>query len=314
MADWALPHSQGLEKLAAANEAASRGSVGLQYQTSLLTYTLQELVASTARDYSGLYFMGCHQETAASSTPNQVYWIDIFLGGAGSEYNFGYTFNWYGRSGRLGDNGVFIPQFIPAGTRITLRARGEGAKTTGGNYVDLYGVRRGWHGHRGFQRYFDLGTDSNYISLAGPGGPQTQRHLMGALTDPPTFSTTADVEWSASSWYTICDHCPADVGYVIPRAWPSTSSNTHEDNPSFANTGRYYAFQLGIGPDGSEEIIGQTFFQMWTTASSWGGQAPHTFPGFYCYIPRGSRVVARPVSSQTDSFDGYQSILLHCWG
>jgi hypothetical protein len=257
------------------------------------------------------------QFTVAGSQVTEDLMLDLQIGPNGSEHKIGFSFYNWARSGQMGDRtGQFIPHHIPKGTRISLRGRSiGGAHTTGNMYAQLFGVTRGWHGHKGYQRYLELGQDFTYND-AGQSShqPNLPSHVMGGLVNAPQRSSISNEAFGNSTWQELSAFCPMDVYYVIPRFWPSTSGNTHETNASFANTGRYYAFQLGIGDVGEEQIIGNTFFMIWTVASTWTQQAPLTLPGFDCYIPKGSRVVVRPVTSQSDASDHWQSVLLNCWG
>lgn len=96
-----------------------------------------QLIASTSRAYNGVFFVFDPQGAAGGNAP----WVamDFATGAGASEVVFYPDFIFWDNSGHFdGANTPYIPFYIPAGTRIAVRARGGGTSNAMG--VSAYGV------------------------------------------------------------------------------------------------------------------------------------------------------------------------------
>ena len=101
------------------------------------------MIASTARDYSGLIMYLDHKDVNANNTNSITYFVDVAIGASGSEIiiipNFIQLID-YTQSYAMTTPSSF-PIAIPAGTRISVRLQNSVASSAGRSLgFNLYGL------------------------------------------------------------------------------------------------------------------------------------------------------------------------------
>lgn len=121
--------------------ASSHGNIVHNIGTGSTFTGWTQIIASTAEDYRGFILGIDGQDTNTGANDFQV--LQIGIGGSGSEVPVGACFitstanelvHW------RGGNQIWLPEAIPAGSRVSIRSRGYGAQNAFNMGVCLYGI------------------------------------------------------------------------------------------------------------------------------------------------------------------------------
>lgn len=261
MADWPM-RTSGVVNTGGAVSGSSTG-------TTVSGSASADTKGSWVEFFDSLPF-DCHRllidmpATVASSL------IDIGIGGSGSEVVIVDNIQ-CSRSGTTNftHNTVLLPLFIPAGTRVAVRAQ----HTVGGSdsFLCLYAQGGGYGMRRGY------GRAQTYGANTGDSG--------GVSVD------SAGTTNNKGSWHQITSGVDFSISEMVCHFG-------NQDN--FERTAANWLVDIGIGPPGSEEIIIADYY---FNASGLSDYVNSGHPNFAVNIPEGTRVACRQQCSITDGTD-----------
>lgn len=310
MADWALGEQGVYHPLFEKHSTEPFTTPPIDTTTP---HAWTEVKATTEHEYHGLWIQNPGGNNGAAGTViNGDYALYFAIGAAASEQMIldGLVINHVDH--RHGDGSVFVPLYVPKGVRLSMGGMlvggGSGISTL---HVQVYGQTKGWHGEKGFTRSMRLGSSYHHNHFSNGDPVVYSRHLGSHITLP----TTGSIDRSLANWEEVHNEVPFDVKYIMPYGHQASSTVNefgHANAP--ANSGRSFFWELGIGAAGDEVAITPAYHQQIHVASFWNGEFNSLHPGLPCYIPRGSRLVARAVTNYATSSENGMSIFCHAFG
>ena len=248
---------------------------GLVSASTLYTYITAPTVNNTKGAYTELKaatdnsFEGIVIHTAYCTAPRN-YLIDIAIGAAGSEKVIipNLSLATAGTYEYRMTQTHFFPIRVPKGSRISARYQANAYASTDLG-LNGYGIiARGLDGHFALaDNVVDMGTQLSY---------------SGGVTLPGIDSSAG---WGA--WAEIYSATPRQFHALVP-AFDQKLDNTRSDGIT--------TIQVGIGPAGSEQAIGQTLRWIHSATDS---MIETSGPIIYANIPQGTRIAARAYYSNT---------------
>jgi hypothetical protein len=221
------------------------------------------LISSTPFDSYGVSVI-VHPSFNGGSTLYNRFVSEIYEGASGSEVKLIDTFTAKGADDfeyALPNNHIYYPIFIPAGKRLSFRAKMDVSSSSS--------VRMGLHFYR--SSYSQTGWFGNKITTYG----YDDSSLKGVDVTP---NATADT-WG--SWTQITASTSRHHKAFITEFFPVTSKSVPSN--------RGYAYQVAIGASGSEAVISPVYRQGQGSSDQY---SPRLEP-IYKYIPAGSRLSVR---------------------
>jgi hypothetical protein len=217
-----------------------------------------QLIASTAKDICGLLI--------GSKYPSVACDIDIGIGGAGSETVLVPDILIQASTGTPFDRSLFVPIFIPVGTRIAVRAQSTNASVT--FYLAFILLQQACSPNRfppsGFPSLSFGGAENAGFAAASTGGTTI------------TAGASAHVK---GSWTQLIASTTRRVGFIIASVGKPSS------------TSAVFLIDIGTGGAGSETVIVSDLERYICNTAWW------TADGFPFLIPAGTRIAARCQSS-----------------
>jgi len=308
MPDWTLFEQRHYDALCGSSLADSRPSLLMNNNAG----NWVEVTAAASRDYQGIWI----QNPAGRDAGGGAFWQGNFflylaVGAAGSEQIIMDGIPFHATDNRHGDGGLHWPCYIPKGSRIAVSWMSASGNPPGDTYMQIYGYYGGWHADKPWTRHLRLGTDWNDDHF-GNGDPTSYDHQLGSLIELPAGGSTDIV---TAEWQELNIYAPFDIKHIIPVGMPSRSTvNEIGDGLGAANSANFYYFEIGHGAVGSEVGVTSQLHKTVHIASSWNTEAPFVHPGMPCYIPRGSRIVARGVTNNSDGSDNGMSVFMYAFG
>lgn len=251
--------------------AAASSTLGTSCTTGGAEATKGTIVEAIASANFDAYLMHITIGDYTTSSSSGRGCLDIMIGGSGSEQVLIENLL-MGRCGGSADDlqvkgpkQWMFPVFVPAGSRLSIRAAGQATSTTVRCAITLMG---------------------------GQGSPQfqvgTKVTTYGVATVANGVSITEGASGAEGSWTQITSSTSQEHFCLVPSYQFNTTSGASE---------RYSYVDIGIGASSSEVQIGPTYIY----SSGWYSLMDGPFnpmPAF-CNIPAGTRLAMRASNSGT---------------
>jgi hypothetical protein len=198
-----------------------------------------QLFAATTYDVYGFWFYYSGSTLSANITN---FLLDIAIGAGGSEQVIlpDYQVGWAGVA-TTGMTGLFIPLFIPRGTRISMRAQSSLAND---NVRILLFLNRGASGYIG---QLFTNCDTYGANLANSGGTAHTAGNSGAESTPATIGTTTrpygavslSVNGTTGTTTAVAYHWELMIGGTTQGEWHTVNTTAESVYGPFPQTPMY---------------------------------------------------------------------------